>query len=388
MAEIHCRYFSGYKPCSLNKQCDLSCSHRDIPQKRILIIHLGALGAVLRATSLLSAIKRKYPSSHITWLTQAPADKLLENNKLIDRCFSLNYENELVVKSLEYDEIYCNDKSMVATAIANSVKTSQIYGFKLDVRSGAILPATDHAKELWKIGLCDEIKFYKNKKPETQLMCESLNLPYKRDDYQIDLTEAEKQVSLDRKKIWSFAGEYKVVGINTGCASVIAYKKLSIKGHQALIKKIQKNIPGVQIVLLGGKEDRERNLKISSGLDVILSPTNYGLRDGLCSVEACDIVITGDSLGMHMSIALKKWVIAWFGPTCAHEIDLYGRGVKVLTQANCSPCWKRNCSKSPMCYDMLDWSQFLDAINKGLQWKSTQLSYKQPFLEMHSSVSL
>ena len=47
-------------------------------------------------------------------------------------------------------------------------------------------------------------------------------------------------------------------------------------------------------------------------------------------MNACDIVVSGDSLGMHMAIGLKKWVVAWFGPTCHQEIDLYDRGAKFL----------------------------------------------------------
>ena len=49
MAEINCRFFSGYKPCGKNAVCDSYCSTKEEIQNRILIIHLGALGAVVRA---------------------------------------------------------------------------------------------------------------------------------------------------------------------------------------------------------------------------------------------------------------------------------------------------------------------------------------------------
>ncbi len=119
---------------------------------------------------------------------------------------------------------------------------------------------------------------------------------------------------------------------------------------------------------MGGPEDRIRNQQIAYGLNVISSPTDHGLRDGLISVSACDIVVTGDSLGMHMAIALKKWTVAWFGPTCAHEIDLFGRGVHVLTAAECSPCWKRTCHNSPMCYDRVNLNEIVEGVQKGVLW--------------------
>jgi heptosyltransferase II len=73
---------------------------------------------------------------------------------------------------------------------------------------------------------------------------------------------------------------------------------------------------------------------------------------------------------MHIAIALKKQVVAWFGPTCAHEIELYGRGEKIVSDFSCSPCWNRNCNKQVKCNDALDLSQIIQSIqNFSLQDK-------------------
>jgi heptosyltransferase II len=95
-------------------------------------------------------------------------------------------------------------------------------------------------------------------------------------------------------------------------------------------------------------------------------------------VAACDLVVTGDSLGMHMAIALKKWVVAWFGPTCAHEIDLFERGYKVLSQTSCGPCWKRSCKMTPMCYDQVSLTEILKGLKMGVDWERSISSYKPP----------
>ncbi|MEK6555991.1 MAG: hypothetical protein AABZ31_12170, partial [Bdellovibrionota bacterium] len=73
-------------------------------------------------------------------------------------------------------------------------------------------------------------------------------------------------------------------------------------------------------------------------------------------------------LGLHMAIAAQKWTLAWFGPTCAHEIDLFDRGVHIMTQATCSPCWKRSCDKTPMCYDQVLTKDILQGVLKGIDW--------------------
>src|SRR6185437_6089748 len=96
-------------------------------------------------------------------------------------------------------------------------------------------------------------------------------------------------------------------------------------------------------------------------------------------------VFSGDSLGMHMAIGLKKWVVAWFGPTCPQEIELYGRGRKILTQAPCSPCWKRVCQQEKMCYDQVDFEQTVNALLEGWKWLTSSSKPHTPEISFSPS---
>jgi heptosyltransferase-2 len=174
------------------------------------------------------------------------------------------------------------------------------------------------------------------------------------------LTESEEELANFRRIQWLHSNVL-IIGVNTGCSPTIPYKKWTIGYHREIINLLKSKFKA-SVVLLGGKEDQDRNLKIGENLEVIQSPTDRGLRDGLASVQACDIVISGDSLGMHMAIGLKKKVVAWFGPTCSQEIETYGKGIKILSNASCSPCWKRECDKSIMCYDQVSKSEVISAV--------------------------
>lgn len=375
MAITDCRHFSGYKPCSKNETCDSSCPQKDVATTSILIVHLGALGAVVRSTSLLKAIKRKYPFSRVTWVTDAPAHHLLKNHPGLDRVLTTGEGDLLQLSALEFDVGFMIDKSVKAGGVLRRTQVDQVYGFVVEPRSGAILPATPAARELWELGLDNHKKFFVNQKPETQLMIEALELgTYRRDDYWLPLMVNEQgQAALRRDQWLKACGKEFIIGLNTGCSNVIPYKKLTVEFHRRMIERILSDFPEAQIVLLGGPEDRERNTLIAQGYPVIDTPTDLGLRDGLVSVAACDIVVTGDSLGMHMAISQKKQVIAWFGPTCAHEIDLYDRGVKILAKSPCSPCWKRTCEKTIMCYDQVSLEEIVDALKSrcanSLSWR-------------------
>ncbi len=333
----------------------------------------------MRATSILPALKRKYPKSHITWVTQRPAEALLKPNHLIDRVLTTTADDLLSLRALEFDLALVLDKSLKASGVLSLTKAREVRGFRADPKTGAILPVNEEAKELWDLGLSDSLKFDLNQKPETQLLVESLALgKFNRDPYIVELSPDEKSKVRDRAIKWR-ENHSVVVGFNTGCSGVIPYKKWTVEFHRRVISEVKKRFD-VQIVLLGGPEDTKRNDLISAGLNVISSPTELGLRDGLCSVAACDIVVSGDSLGLHMAIALERFCVAWFGPTCPQEIDLYGRGIKLLTAAPCSPCWKRSCTKSLMCYDEVPIDAVISAVEQGLKW-TTSLS-KPPFLEI------
>jgi heptosyltransferase-2 len=363
---VNCRHFNGYKPCGKSEICDSLCPHMNVPTVRILLVHLEALGAVMRSTALLPAIRRKYPGAHVTWVTKKPAHHLLAENPHIDRVLTTDAEDLLKLSTLEFDIALMVDKGQTSAGILKLTRADLVYGFTVDPRSGAVLPATEAANELWEIGLSDRKKFVENTKTETQLAHEALELgPWVRDEYVLRLSECEKREVETRRRAWAPMGEL-IVGLNTGCSGVIPYKKLTVEKHRELISEL--TALGLRVVLLGGREDAERNERIAYGLPVIQSPTGLGLRDGLLSVAACDMVVSGDSLGMHLAIALGKWTVAWFGPTCAHEIDLYDRGVRVLSAASCGPCWKRSCTRSTMCYDLVSIDDLVKGIQLGVQW--------------------
>ncbi|MEO8398992.1 MAG: glycosyltransferase family 9 protein, partial [Ignavibacteriaceae bacterium] len=140
----------------------------------------------------------------------------------------------------------------------------------------------------------------------------------------------------------------------------------TIEQHKYLIGKLLE-IGKFKIILLGGPEDTQRNEEIYSEFeeDIINTPTNLGVRKGACFESLTDVVITGDSFGMHLAIALKKYVIAWFGLSCWNEIDLYDRGVKLFNEdLFCSPCWKKVCPYNLECIQLIDLDKIIDETIK------------------------
>lgn len=98
-----CKHFTGYKPCFPDTRCYQECVDFSPIGTKILIVNLDAMGNVLVTTSLLPAIKRKYPKSHITWITLKNAAPLLQNNPYLDRVYVWEPESWLVLQQMKFD---------------------------------------------------------------------------------------------------------------------------------------------------------------------------------------------------------------------------------------------------------------------------------------------
>ena len=375
MPATQCRFFNGYKPCVISLktkvECNTQCPHLETPEQYILLVHLGAMGAVLRSTALLSMIKKKYPTSHITWVTEERCLPLLQNLKSIDKVLTLSARDQLILSGMEFDIGFFIDKSPEMGGIQTLTHIRESYGFGINKKGGAIVPLNSQANELWELGLSNEKKFYENKKTELELIAKALDLPYNEEEYQIVFSDEETQVSQMRKKHWSQDSKYFLIGLNTGTSGYLDKKTIPIAFWNDLIERFRLH-KQIRFVLLGGISELEKNKSISSHANqVLLSPHEAGLRDGLCSLNAVDLVVTADSLGMHMSIGLKKTTLVWFGPSCAHEINLYQSGKKIISDFTCAPCWKRTCDVPSPCNENISLNTFFEEISKSFEvWKN------------------
>jgi heptosyltransferase-2 len=228
-----------------------------------------------------------------------------------------------------------------------------------------VIPFNRKAQELFRLGVDDKFRFFENRKTLTQLFAEALELDYRGEDYCLELRPEEKDFVQSYRKEKGVDKGQKVIGINTGCSDRIPYRRFVFEKHVELIKMLLARFPKNKVALLGGREDADTNSRLESlfGEQIINTPANEGLRKGVCFVDACDFVISGDSVGLHIAIALKKQVVAWFAPTPSQEIDLYGRGLSVVSKVGCKPCWKRFCELPVKCNEIVD----IDEIGGALE---------------------
>jgi len=361
--KLNCRFFKGDKPCKYNRLCK-GCQHYSPMGKRMLIIKLASIGDVLRTTPILRALKRKYPKSYITWVTSLRSYEILKGNKFIDRILTYSLEVSLRMQIEEFDLVISLDKAREAAALATLIKAKKKKGYGLS-KEGSLFPLNKEAEYEFSLGLSDELKFKKNKKTYQEMIFEIIGCEFKGEKYVLAFDNEQRNFSEGFFKKNNLTQEDFIIGLNIGCGDVFSQKKWTIDGFVNLTDRLYKKM-NAKILILAGPEEEKRYKKILNKIKVPIIETNCHstLKEFVALINCCNVVVSGDTLAMHIALALKKKVVVLFGPTCAQEVGLYDAGTKIVSSLDCSPCYRNSCDKEPNCMDNITVERVLNSIDK------------------------
>ena len=287
---------------------------------KTLIIKTGALGDVLRTTCILHALK-----GDIYWVTKNNAIPLLKDNPKIKKILSIN--NTKKIENKKFDLILSLDDGYKEAELASKIKTKKLIGIKLENNN---IIYTSETNEWNDMGLpsrfgkekADQLK-KQNKKTFQELLFGFINKKFNGEEYILNIKSKiikEKIIAIENRagdrwpmKKWDKYG--------------LLIKNLKLKGHK--------------IKLLEQKDK---------------------LQDYVQDINECDTLVCGDTLAMHIGLALGKKVIAIFGPTSATEIYDYKRLKKIISPIECQCCYKKECDKIPNCMNLIKLEDVLREI--------------------------
>lgn len=352
--KFDCLKFRGYKPCSPKKTCS-SCDEYEPWNRKILIIKLGALGDVMRTTPVLFAFRRMHPRAHITWVTKKNAKDMLETTPRINRLVYVDdNDNGGIMRLLveEFDEVHCYDKEDAAIGLASLVRAKKKFGFHMN-SLGQMAPLNSGSGYCFDLGLSDDLKFNKNTKSyqEVTYECSELEVPEPMDPYDFTLRDSDREAAkfLMKRLRWDTkrgVSRAPVIGLNTGSGRVFRTKQWLEEYFIDLAKNLKKKMKA-RVLLLGGEDEDARNQRLASKLKGIAyyPGCGFSIRQFAGVIEQCDLLVTGDTLAMHLALAVGTKTITFFGSTCEQEVDLYGLGRKLVGKPACAPCYKNECDQ-------------------------------------------
>lgn len=362
-----CKFFLGDRPCVWHKASGVvcTCDHYEKIEHRLLIIKLDAMGDVLRTTALLPALAVARPGVAITWVTRRESTPLLERNPCITEVFEYGPDALLQLQTRSFDRVINLDAGKTSAALANMANAKQKDGFVLDAL-GYVQPTNAAARTWLEMGVFDDLK-RQGARTYQDLMLEIIGCSGAEHRYVLELSEEERERGRAHLQRLGVDLSLPVIGLNTGAGHRWQLKQWREEGYLELIERLAKRRP-VQFVLLGGPEERERHQRLlsRSRIPLIDSGCDNPVRHFAAIVAVCNLVVAGDTLAMHLALALGRRTVILFGPTSSAEIEMYGMGEKVVPKMDCLVCYKPTCDFVPNCMDLITTDMVEEAVERQL----------------------
>jgi len=291
-----------------------------------------SLGDVLRTTPILHLFK----DDKVTWVTDKEAFPLLEGNPFIERLLPYDFTTILQLESEEFDTVVNLEKIPGICALADKIKAWKKYGFRFNTQTGNAEPH-EKAFEVLAVSSKPEAKRI-NERTSNELVFELVGKKWGGEEYVLGYKPSTLEV-------------YDV-GFNTLAGSKWPNKAWSMENWNRL-EEILKN-KGVKVT----RQEKQ-------GQEVLVNLNKY-----IDWVNSSKIIVTNDSLGMHIGIALKKDIIALFGPTPSKEVYFYNKGKAILPEQplECLPCFNPVCNKklNPSCIGLISPERVAEEVFKAL----------------------
>lgn len=321
----------------------------DKTYKNILIIKMSSLGDVIHALPFSAALRRLYPKARISWLVHPQFSGFLPDPPTIDHIiyfdkvafnklgflqkinFLRKFRQELHAE--KFDLVIDMQGLFKSAVVAALTGCSNRIGY-CEMREGSGLVSKaicgPHANEHVIERYLDVARF--------------LGADVRNIDFPLPDLAKEEQSVKDKLKEKGLNDQKYVVFVPGARWET---KEWPPKHYAALADKVTQD--GTFVVLAGGPDEKEKAAHIlkRAQTDMIIDLTGQtSLRELAALIKGCKVFISGDTGPLHFAAALKKPLIAMYGPTKPDRTGPYGsdKATVLVTPASCACCLKKHCS--------------------------------------------
>lgn len=311
--------------------------------KKILVIKLRQLGDVLLTSPVFSVLKKRFPEAEIHGYVYSESVPMLEgladgliaydrNWKKLGLFGKLKKELTLLRKIRKggFDLVINLTEGDRGALAAKAAKAPVRVGFK---------PKGKWQKKLYThvVKDCPTLRHTVERNLDALRRIGIFPEPHERELF-FDISSAESRVKemVDGPYIlihpasrWRFK-----------CWPVEKMRELT----QVLIER------GKRVVFTSGPDELDMVDAITDGLDVIHLGGKVTLKELGALIQKCECLVCVDSVPFHMASALKKRVVAIFGPTSEVTWGPWRNpNARIVTEnVSCRPCYMDGCGGSKM----------------------------------------
>lgn len=334
----------------------------------ILIVKLSAIGDVIHALPVSYALRKKYPTAHITWVVEPTAYEIVKHNPCVDEVILFQKKAFKTFKGFrenfkpfykllhqrKYDisiDLQGLFKSMAVVLTANAKKK---IGY-VDMREGSNLISkaikgphfNGHIVDRY----LDTVKY---------LGCDTDNIifPLKNTAEEINYVNnllMDSQIDDDTPFI--------VFAVGTNWVN----KCWSTKNFAILSDLLSEH--SIKTVLIGfGKNDEQKALEITrqnTSNNIVNLVGKTSLMQTAALIKKAKAIVGGDTGNLHLAAALNIPAIMLMGPTDPNRNGPYKQIHNVILAGHdCDGCWKRTCRKNIDCLSTITPNLVLKKILK------------------------
>jgi len=337
---------------------------------KFLIIRFSSIGDIVLTSPVVRCLKKQVPDAVIHYLTKKNYADVISNNPYIDKIHYFTNSLSDVIDELhqeKFDQIIDLHHNLRSLKIKRALKVPAHSFNKLNIEKWVLTT--------FKINLLPE-KHIVDRYMET---VKSFNVAD--DEYGLDYFIPDR----DRVKESDIPAGHLAGYIGIVIGATYNTKKLPVEKFQELCNGIDH-----PIILLGGKEDRERGEEITNAdrHKIYNACGKFNLNESADLVRRSKFIISHDTGLMHIATALKKQVISLWGNTVPdfgmypyygnRYLDSYSEKVSNklpfdIVEVNglpCRPCSKIGYDKCPLghfkCMKKIDIPAVIELVKKKL----------------------
>lgn len=328
--------------------------------KNILLIKMSSLGDILHTLPFAAALRQRYPKAKITWLVHPQFAGFVPDAPTIDEVL---YFDKVKFNKLGFGGKIAYFKEMRA------LLHSKHFDLVIDMQGlfkSAVLAA---------ISGCDNRIGYAEMREGSGLISKAISGSHRKDhvieryldvarylgakvegldDVRFPMPDLTKETEAVKAKLEEkgYAGGAYVVMVPGARWET---KVWPVEHYAALAKMIAAE--GKYIVLAGGPDDAAKGaaIKQQAAVEQVIDLTGQtSLRELAALIKDCAVYISADTGPLHFAAALKKPLVAMYGPTLADRTGPYGsdKASVLLSPARCAGCLKKHCDDWHCMYDI------------------------------------
>ena len=330
--------------------------------KKILIVLHGSIGDVVRAFPLANLLRRRYPQALLAWSVEPLVFPLVENHPAVDEVILFDRRRRWKsifgflgrIRAGKFDLVLDLQRHLKSGLISWWSRAPYRLGFhRLDAKEFNWVFNNIHIPAMGE-GISKLSHYLK--------FAEFLGIDPRPVEWDLRLMPREKE-NVDRM-LGPAGRKFAVLFVGSSWQSKKWFPKQSAESAAEIRRRF-----GLEIVLLGGKEDVDFAREMES---LELSPfTNLvgktSLREAAGVLALAQVAIGPDSGLMHLSTAMGTPVISLWGATSPVRTGPYGyESLVIQGEAICSPCYRRQCPIGRICMQSIGVREVAEMVGKAL----------------------